>query len=128
MRPIEAKVSSEEVRSGTGDQSSVDTIEGSAEAMQTLAREGYKKPKKLTGKPAEARKWYIQDQVSMKSKEDIKILCRPKKAGAGQRMLVTAACQQFGGHMSEWNGNKPGQYYKFSNTCNMQIELLNFSY
>ena len=56
-----------------------------------------------------------------------KNLCRPKKAGAGQRMPVTAACQQFGGHMSEWNGNKPGQYYKFSNTCNMQIELLNFS-
>ena len=46
-----------------------------------------------------------------------KNLCRPKKAGAGQRMPVTAACQQFGGHMSEWNGNKPGQYYKFSNTC-----------
>lgn len=49
-------------------------------------------------------------------KEDIKNLCRPKEAGAGQRMPVTVAYQQFGGHMSEWNGNKPGQYYKFPNT------------
>lgn len=78
VRPIEAKVSSEEVRSGTGDQSSVDTIEGSAEAMQTLAREGYKKPKKLTGKPAEARKWYIQDQSQWSQR-------RTSKSSVGQR-------------------------------------------
>jgi len=101
VRPNEAKVSNEEVRRGTGDQSSVDTRR--VKGGQTLAREGYRKPKKLTGKPAEARKWYIQDQVSMKSKEDIKNFCRPKKAGAGQRMPVTAACQQFGGHVRmEW--------------------------
>ena len=60
---------------------------GHRKGGQTLAREGYRKPKKLTGKPAEARKWYIQDQVSMKSKEDIKTSVGQRKLGQVKECL-----------------------------------------